>query len=66
MDGRFGLLVDVFLMFHDQIFLSQVESCVLRICDDVMAGIVESKKHPHGGSARISYVTRDCFSKSTF
>ena len=54
MDSRFGLCVDVFLMFHDQIFLSQVEFCVFRICGDVVAGIVESKEHPHAGFARIS------------
>ena len=61
MDGRFGLRVDVFLMFHDQMFLSQVESCVSQICDDVVAGIVESKEHPRGGFARISYVPDTAF-----
>ena len=29
MDGRFDMRVDVFLLCHDQMFLSQVESCVL-------------------------------------
>ena len=36
-DGRFGLRVHVIFMCDDQMFLCQVESCMLRICEEVVA-----------------------------
>ena len=47
-------------------FLSQVESDVLRMCEDVVGRPHTNRTDTHGEFARISHVSRDSFPEGTF